>query len=250
MSARLSFREVLGSRVLVADGAMGTMLQTYDLSMDDFEGHEGCNEVLNITRPDVVREIHEAYLQAGVDCVETNTFGANFGNLGEYGIAERTYELAEAGARLAREAADAYTTADHVRYVLGSVGPGTKLPTQTRPGAVLRDHYEQCARGLIDGGVDAIVMKPARTCCRRKPRSWGHGGPGRSTDTPIIVQVTIEPWDHAGGLRDRCGTDLAGTARGRHDRPQLRHRSNEMSEHLRYLSPPHPPLLHAERGPA
>ncbi|MDD6793626.1 MAG: methionine synthase [Thermobifida fusca] len=240
MSARLSFREVLGSRVLVADGAMGTMLQTYDLSLDDFEGHEGCNEVLNITRPDVVREIHEAYLQAGVDCVETNTFGANFGNLGEYGIAERTYELAEAGARLAREAADAYTTADHVRYVLGSVGPGTKLPTLGHaPYAVLRDHYEQCARGLIDGGVDAIVIETCQDLLQAKAAIVGarRARKAAGTDTPIIVQVTIET----------TGTMLVGSEIGAAltsleplgvDMIGLNCATGpaEMSEHLRYLS--------------
>ena len=114
---------------MVADGAMGTMLQAADLTLDDFQGHEGCNEVLNVTRPDVVRAVHDAYFEVGADCVETNTFGANLGNLGEYDIAERIHELAEAGARIAREVADAWSTPDRPRWVLGSVGPGTKLPT-------------------------------------------------------------------------------------------------------------------------
>ena len=87
-SDRPDLRAVLAERVVVADGAMGTMLQGYDLSLDEFQGFEGCNEILNITRPDVVREIHQAYFDVGVDCVETNTFGANFANLGEYGIAD------------------------------------------------------------------------------------------------------------------------------------------------------------------
>ena len=91
---------------MVADGAMGTMLQAADLTLDDFEGLEGCNEILNITRPDVVRDIHDAYFAVGCDAVETNTFGANFANLAEYDIADRITELAEAGARLAREVAD------------------------------------------------------------------------------------------------------------------------------------------------
>ncbi|GAA3992013.1 methionine synthase [Thermobifida alba] len=240
MSARLSFREALGSRVIVADGAMGTMLQAHDLSMDDFQGHEGCNEILNITRPDVVRSIHEAYLRVGVDCVETNTFGANFGNLGEYGIAERTYELAEAGARLAREAADAYTTSDQVRYVLGSVGPGTKLPTLGHaPYALLRDHYEQCARGLIDGGADAIVIETCQDLLQTKAAVVGARRARRAagTDTPIIVQVTIET----------TGTMLVGSEIGAAltsleplgvDVIGLNCATGpaEMSEHLRYLS--------------
>jgi len=107
-----SLRRALSDRVVVSDGAMGTMLQAYDLGLEDFQGHEGCNEILNITRPDIVREVHEAYLDVGVDCVTSNTFGANVANLGEYGIAERIYELARAGAAIAREAADAWASVD------------------------------------------------------------------------------------------------------------------------------------------
>src|SRR5258705_4237282 len=98
-----SLLDALKERVVVADGAMGTMLQAADLSLDDFAGLEGCNEILNVTRPDVVRGVHDAYFAAGSDAVETNTFGANLANLGEYGIAERIFELAEAGARLAKQ---------------------------------------------------------------------------------------------------------------------------------------------------
>ena len=107
-----SLRRALSDRVVVSDGAMGTMLQAYDLGLEDFQGHEGCNEILNITRPDIVRDVHEAYLDVGVDCVTSNTFGANVANLGEYGIAERIYELARAGAAIAREAADAWASVD------------------------------------------------------------------------------------------------------------------------------------------
>jgi len=92
------FRKALSERVLVADGAMGTMLQAANPTMDDFQGHEGCNEILNITRPDIVRSVHDAYFAVGVDAVETNTFGANLANLGEYDISDRIYELAESGA--------------------------------------------------------------------------------------------------------------------------------------------------------
>ena len=110
-----ALRHALATRVVVADGAMGTMLQAHDLTLDDFEGHEGCNEVLNVTRPDVVRAVHDAYFAVGVDAVETNTFGANFANLGEYGISDRIEELAEAGARHARAVADDYSTPDRSR---------------------------------------------------------------------------------------------------------------------------------------
>uniref|UniRef100_UPI0027E157B9 homocysteine S-methyltransferase family protein n=1 Tax=Sphaerisporangium perillae TaxID=2935860 RepID=UPI0027E157B9 len=122
-----TFRELLGRRVLVSDGAMGTMLQAHDPSLDDFDGHDGCNEVLNVTRPDIVRGVHDAYFAVGVDCVETNTFGANLAALAEYAIADRVFELSVAGARLARESADGWSRGDgRPRFVLGSMGPGTK----------------------------------------------------------------------------------------------------------------------------
>jgi 5-methyltetrahydrofolate--homocysteine methyltransferase len=97
-----SLRSALAQRVVVADGAMGTMLQASSATLSDFDGHEGCNEILNITRPDIVRSVHDGYLEAGVDCITTNTFGANLGNLGEYGLQDRIGELSEAGARIAR----------------------------------------------------------------------------------------------------------------------------------------------------
>src|SRR6202042_339412 len=104
-----TLRSALASRVVVADGAMGTMLQASDATLDDFDGHEGCNEILNVTRPDIVRAVHEGYLEAGVDCVTSNTFGANLSNLGEYGLSGRIAELSEAGARIARETADQWS---------------------------------------------------------------------------------------------------------------------------------------------
>src|ERR1700683_651568 len=130
---RPALRAALGQRLLIADGAMGSMLQGYPTTLDDFGGHEGCNEILNVTRPDIVRSIHDGYLEAGVDCLTTNTFGANLGNLGEYGIAHRIEELAEAGARIARKSIDDRASGSGQtrppRWVLGSIGPGTKLPT-------------------------------------------------------------------------------------------------------------------------
>ena len=97
--------------MVVADGAMGTMLQAQDPTLEDFENLEGCNEILNVTRPDIVRSVHEEYFAVGVDCVETNTFGANHAALGEYDIADRVFELSEAGARIAREVADEFAAA-------------------------------------------------------------------------------------------------------------------------------------------
>src|SRR5688572_24071014 len=115
--ASIDLRATLLQRVVIADGAMGTMLQRYDLTLQDFQQLEGCNEILNLTRPDIVRAIHDAYFEVGVDAVETNTFGANLSALGEYGIADQITEVAQAGARIARESADAYSTPDRPRWV-------------------------------------------------------------------------------------------------------------------------------------
>ena len=156
-------RQALKTRVVVADGAMGTMLQAQGPTLDDFQGLEGCNEILNVSRPDFVRNVHDAYFQAGVDCVETNTFGANLTNLGDYDIEDRIYELAKAGADLAREVADGYATPDRPRWVIGSIGPGTKLPTLGhKPYAVLRDAYETQCAGLVDGGADALLVETSQ----------------------------------------------------------------------------------------
>ena len=166
-SSRPDLLAVLRERVVVADGAMGTMLQSADspdrpdgLALEDFQGHEGCNEILNLTRPDVVRAVHDAYFAVGCDAVETNTFGSNYANLAEYGIVDRIRETALAGARIARQSADAWTTPERPRWVIGSVGPGTKLPTLGHaPYALLRDAYQQQCEAMIEGGVDAVLVE-------------------------------------------------------------------------------------------
>jgi 5-methyltetrahydrofolate--homocysteine methyltransferase len=190
-----ALRSALAERVVVADGAMGTMLQAHDLGPDDFQGHEGCNEILNLSRPDVVRAVHDAYLAVGVDAVETNTFGANYANLGEYGIEERITELSTAGARLAREVADGWSTPGAPRWVLGSVGPGTKLPTFGHVTyAVLRDTYQAQVDGLVAGGVDAIMIETCQDLLQAKAavvgakRSLASSG----AQLPIFVNVTVE----------------------------------------------------------
>ncbi len=186
---------VLTERVVVADGAMGTMLQSSPATVSDFDGYEGCNEVLNVTRPDVVRAVHDGYLEAGVDCVTTNTFGANLGNLGEYGIPGRITELAEAGARIAREAADRWSTPERPRWVLGAVGPGTKLPTLGHARfAELRDAYQQCAAGLLRGGVDAIIVETCQDLLQAKAAIIGarRAMAAAQAEFPLIAQVTIE----------------------------------------------------------
>lgn len=241
MSSRSDlFRSVFGDRVLVADGAMGTMLQAADPSLDDFEGYEGCNEILNVTRPDIVRSVHDAYLEVGVDAIETNTFGANLANLGEYDIPDRIFELAEAGARIAREAADHWTTTERPRFVLGSMGPGTKLPSLGHaPYAALRDAYAEQARGLLAGGTDAFLIETSQDLLQAKAAVVGcKRALAEAGETlPILVQVTVET----------TGTMLLGSEIGAAltalqplgiDAIGLNCATGpaEMSEHLRHLS--------------
>jgi 5-methyltetrahydrofolate--homocysteine methyltransferase len=235
-----ALRRALATRVVVADGAMGTMLQAHDLQLDDFQGHEGCNEVLNATRPDVVRSVHDAYFAVGVDAVETNTFGANLANLGEYGISDRIEELAEAGARHAREVADGWSTPDRPRWVLGSIGPGTKLPTFGHaPYADLRDAYEAQTRGMIAGGADAILVETAQDLLQAKSAVVGARRALRAAgvELPVLVQVTVET----------TGTMLVGSEIGAAltaleplgiDMIGLNCATGpaEMSEHLRHLA--------------
>ncbi|MFI0966802.1 homocysteine S-methyltransferase family protein, partial [Streptomyces sp. NPDC021080] len=170
-----ALREALATRVVVADGAMGTMLQAQDPTLEDFQDLEGCNEILNITRPDIVRLVHEAYFEVGVDCVETNTFGANHSAMAEYDIADRVHELSEAGARIAREAADAFGARDgRQRWVLGSIGPGTKLPTLGHVSyGTLRDGFQANAEGLLAGGADALIVETTQDLLQTKSSVLG-----------------------------------------------------------------------------
>ncbi|WP_083936453.1 methionine synthase [Nocardiopsis ganjiahuensis] len=240
MRDRRTFREALSQRVVVADGAMGTMLQAHDLDLDQFEGHEGLNDILNLTRPDIVRDTHAAFFEVGSDCVETNTFSANYGGLYEYGIEERTYEIAEAGARIARETADAYSTADQPRYVLGSVGPGTRLPTLGHaPYAYLRDYYEKAAHGLIDGGSDAILIETCQDLLQVKAAVVGamRARKALGKDVPVIAQVSIET-NGTMLMGSEIGAALTSLAPLGIDVIGLNCSTGpaEMSEHLRYLS--------------
>lgn len=234
-------REALATRVVVADGAMGTMLQAQDPSLEDFQQLEGCNEILNVTRPDIVRSVHRAYFAVGVDCVETNTFGANHAALGEYEVADRVHELSEAGARVAREVADEFTAGDgRTRWVLGSMGPGTKLPTLGHaPYTVLRDAYQQNAEGLVTGGVDALLVETTQDLLQTKASVIGarRAMAALGVDLPLLVQVTVET----------TGTMLLGSEIGAAltaleplgiDMIGLNCATGpaEMSEHLRYLS--------------
>ncbi|MFI1017192.1 methionine synthase [Streptomyces sp. NPDC020965] len=236
-----AFREALATRVVVADGAMGTMLQAQDPTMEDFENLEGCNEILNVTRPDIVRSVHAAYFEVGVDCVETNTFGTNLAALGEYDIPERVYELSEAGARIAREVADEFTAATgQQRWVLGSMGPGTKLPTLGHaPYTALRDAYQENAEGMIAGGADALLVETTQDLLQTKAAVIGarRALEVSGLNLPVICSVTVET----------TGTMLLGSEIGAAltaleplgiDMIGLNCATGpaEMSEHLRYLA--------------
>ncbi|MDN6557262.1 MAG: homocysteine S-methyltransferase family protein, partial [Acidipropionibacterium acidipropionici] len=188
-------RALLGSRLLIIDGAMGTMLQNVDLTMEDFAGLEGCNEILNVTRPDVVSGIHEAYLEAGADLIETNTFGVNLAALGEYDIADRITELAAAGTRLARTAADQVSTPERPRFVLGSLGPGTKLPTLGQiEFADIRDAYQLAVEAMIDEGVDAVQLETCQDLLQAKAAviAAHRAASARGVDLPVLVDITVE----------------------------------------------------------
>jgi 5-methyltetrahydrofolate--homocysteine methyltransferase len=233
-------RSALATRVLVADGGMGTMLQGYELSLADFQGLEGCNEVLNITRPDVVAAIHAAYLAAGADCVETNTFGANAAALGEYDAGHRIAELAEAGAKVARAAADAAATAERPRFVLGSMGPGTKLPSLGHVGYVaLASAYQVQAEAMIAGGVDGFQVETCQDLLQAKAAINGarRALSALGADLPIFVNVTVET---SGSML--LGTEIGAalTALGGLGVEAIGLNCGtgptEMSEHLRYLS--------------
>jgi 5-methyltetrahydrofolate--homocysteine methyltransferase len=201
-----SLREQLYRKILILDGAMGTMLQQASLTADDFggEAYEGCNELLNLTRPDVIRSIHEKYLEAGADIVETNTFGATSIVLAEYDVAEKDLEINIAAARLAREAADAYSTPEWPRYVAGSMGPTTKTLSLT--GGVtfeeLVEAYYRQAKGLLIGGVDALLLETSQDTLNVKAGGIGirRAFAELGREVPVMVSGTIEP----------MGTTLAG----------------------------------------
>ncbi|MFJ8309326.1 MULTISPECIES: methionine synthase [unclassified Streptomyces] len=236
-----ALRAALATRVVVADGAMGTMLQAQDPTLEDFQDLEGCNEVLNVTRPDIVRSVHEAYFAVGVDCVETNTFGANHTALSEYDIAERTFELSESGARIAREVADAFTASSgQQRWVLGSMGPGTKLPTLGHIGyTTLRDGFQANAEGLIAGGADALIVETTQDLLQTKAAILGarRAMEAAGADLPLLCSLAFET----------TGTMLLGSEIGAAltaleplgvDMIGLNCSTGpaEMSEHLRYLT--------------
>ncbi|OQX74271.1 MAG: methionine synthase [Campylobacteraceae bacterium 4484_4] len=182
-------------KVLVLDGAMGTQIQAMKIPKSAWENLEGCNELLNVTFGEGIRKIHDAYAMAGADIIKTNTFGAIPWVLEDYGIADRTYELARAGAELVRSVCDAHSTPERPRFVAGDLGPGTKLPSL---GHISYDEmyagYKIAASGLIDGGCDLFLLETCQDPLQIKAalHACGDVAKEKGQRIPIMVSVTIE----------------------------------------------------------
>ncbi len=243
---RQPYLDAVAERVVIFDGAFGTYVQDLDLGPDDFGGPalEGCNEMLCLTRPDVIADMHAAFFDVGVDVVETASFGSFSTVLVEYGIADRAHELNVASARIARQVADSYDDG-RTRYVAGSIGPGTKLPSLGNIAfADLRDAYEEQANGLLEGGADLLVVetcydllqaKAALIACRRAMRDVGR-------EVPLQVQVTMETTGRM-LIGTEIGAALVALQAMRPDVLGINCATGpaEMQEHLRYLNR-HSPL--------
>ena len=242
------FIDRLKRRVLLCDGGTGTLIQAEDWDVErDFLGLENCSEILCRTRPDFVRGMHRAYFAAGADCVETNTFGANKVVFAEFDLVDQTYELNRLAAELAREAAAEFATPEWPRYVIGSIGPGTKLPSLGHIDFdTLEDSYYEQARGLLDGGVDVflletnqdlLTMKAAISACRRAMDTQGRA-------VPIFAQVTIET---TGAMLVGSDIGCAVTALAAMDVDAIGLNCatgpSEMTEHVRYLGENWPGLI-------
>jgi len=209
-----AYLDALARRVLVFDGAMGTSIQRYHLTAADFGGkaYEGCNDHLVLTRPDVIREIHESFLAAGVDVLETCTFQSTPRRLEEWGLFDKVRDINVGAARLARECADKYSTADRPRFVAGSIGPTGLLPSSSDPVLSnttyeeLSDQYYQQAKYLVEGGVDVLLVETAQDILEVKAALAGFerlfAELGRRV--PVQAQITL---DTSG--RMLLGTDIA-----------------------------------------
>ena len=197
--------QALGERVLLCDGAVGSVVQTLDLEIErDFLGQENCTEALNIARPDIVGKIHRGYLEAGADVIQTNSFGGSPITLGEFDLTDRAQEINRLAGELAAESVRAFATTDRPRFVLGAIGPGTRLPSL---GQVdydsLEAAYQIQAAGLLEGGVDGFLVETVQDPLQLKAAVNGAriALSAAKRDLPILTQVTIET----------TGTLLVGT---------------------------------------
>ena len=206
MSTKHYILDTIKKRPLIIDGAMGTQLQDRSdrITPEQWEGNEGCNELLNVTAPKILEEIYHAYLTAGADLLTTNTFGAFDWVLDEYEIGHRAYELAKAGAEIVKRECDKFSTPEHPRFVLGSIGPGTKLPSlgHIHYDTMLKG-YTECALALIDGGTDIFLLETCQDPLQIKAalHACQAANSERGTELPIMVSATIE----------LAGTMLIGT---------------------------------------
>src|ERR1043166_7750207 len=200
------FLQTLRERIVVFDGAMGTNLHAQGLTIDDYGGpqFENCNAHLLVTRPDAVEKVHAGFLEVGCDVVETDSFNGTSIVLGEFGIGHMAYELNLKAARLARRVASDFSTKSRPRWVAGSMGPGTKLPTLGHVTFLeAREAYGEQARGLLDGGVDLLIVETCQDMLQLKAALFGifREFKRRGSRVPVIAQVTIE----------QQGTMLLGT---------------------------------------
>src|SRR5437868_6251105 len=202
-----NFLDIVRERVVIYDGAMGTAIQALAPSMDDFWGKEGCNELLVLSRPDIIKQIHSNYFQAGADVVETNTFGATSVVLGEYALEGRVFEINKAAAQIAKEVAAQFSSKEKPRFVAGSIGPTTKLPSLGHIGfdAMAASYLEQ-ASALIAGGADILLVETSQDLLQAKAALAAVFDALRTAGKrlPVTVQVTLEA----------TGTMLLGTEIG------------------------------------
>ncbi len=235
--------EALNERVLLCDGGMGSRVQALTLDVEkDYWGKENCTEVLNLSRPEMVREIHRGYYEAGADMVETNTFGGSPITLGEFELADKAFEINKIAATLAREAADTFSDGRQ-RYVLGSIGPGTKLPTLGHIDyQSLEDSFTIQSQGLVAGGVDAILIETCQDTLQIKAAVNGVKNAAR--DMPIFVQVTVET---TGTMLVGADIAAAATVVKALDVPLMGLNCatgpQEMAEHVKWLGQNWPGLL-------
>jgi 5-methyltetrahydrofolate--homocysteine methyltransferase len=192
---RQTFDRLLKERVLIFDGATGTNLQLHNPTVDDYAGKEGCTEILLDTHPEWIEDLHASFFKAGCHVVETNSFGANRIVLSEYKIAERAYELNVTAAKLAKKVAMQFSTKESPRFVAGSMGPGTKLPSLGHTTFdIIRKNYAEQASGLIDGGADILLIETCQDILQAKGAIVGSldALAKAKKDLPIMVQVTVE----------------------------------------------------------
>ena len=237
MNNKSGLLDLIKTRVLVADCAMGTMIQRFDLSLDDFNGLEGCNEILNETKPEIIEQIHLEYFEAGSDAVETNSFGCNLANLAEYVIEDQIFELSRLSSVIARKAADQI---NGNRFVIGSIGPGTKLPSLGHTDfKTLFDAYSLNSRGLLEGEADALLIETAQDLLQAKAAILAALSEIEKLglSIPVIASITVEQngtmllgSEVPAAIAGLVSLGIAGIGMNCATGPE------EMSEHLRTIS--------------